>query len=170
MSSGSVAGGVVSYGVVSGGCVSGGCVGVVSGGVVGFVSSGGFVGVVGFSVACGEVGLGSVGSVPSVGPAGLVPSVLSVLFSDGSGTVGFVDVGSDVTGPEFPPSREFVGSVWERWSSEGALQVRSGPLEATESESGVVQPTSTILSTRTIATSFFMITLPFVMDSLLLHE
>ena len=44
--------------------------GVVSGGVVGLVSSGGVVGVVGFSVACGEVGLGSVGVVSSVGPAG----------------------------------------------------------------------------------------------------
>ena len=59
--------------------------GVVSGGVVGFVSSGGVVGVVGFSVACGVVGLGSVGVVPSVGPAGP-----PVLFS-----VGSVPAGSD---------------------------------------------------------------------------
>ena len=92
--------------------------GVVSGGMVGFVSSGGVVGVVGFSVACGVVGLGSVGVVPSVGPAGLVPSVP---FSVESGTVCVVPVGSDVTGPEFPPSRGTVGSVWEDVLSEGVL-------------------------------------------------
>ena len=152
------------------GVVSGGVVGVVSGGVVGFVSSGGVVGVVGFSVACGEVGLGSVGVVPSVGPAGSVPSVLSVLFSDGSGTVGFVDVGSDVAGPGRVPSWASVGSVWGDVPSVGAPCCRSGLLEAVGSESGTVQPTSTRLRIKINAMSFFMITLPFVMDSLLLHE
>ena len=92
--------------------------GFVSGGVVGFVSSDGVVGVVGFSVACGEVGLGSVGVVPSVGPAGVVPSVL---FSVESGTEGFVDVGSDVTGPGRVPSWVSVGSVWEDVLSEGVF-------------------------------------------------
>ena len=163
-------GGSVSSWLVSGGCVgvvSGGFVGVVSGGVVGFVSSGGVVGVVGFSVACGEVGLGSVEVVPSGGPAGSVPSVL---FSVESGTEGFVDVGSDVTGPGRVPSWASVGSVWEDAPSEGAPCCRSGPLEAVGSESGAVQPTSTKLIRRMIAMSFFMGTLPFVMGSLLLHE
>ena len=141
--------------------------GVVSGGVVGFVSLGGVVGVVGFSVACGEVGLGSVGVVPSVGPAGVVPSVP---FSVESGTEGFVDVGSDVTGPGRVPSWASVGSVWEDVPSVGAPCCRSGLLETVGSESGAAQPTSTRLKIKSIAMSFFMISLPFVMDSLLLHE
>ena len=149
------------------GVVSGGFVGVVSGGVVGLVSSGGVVGVVGFSVACGEVGLGSVGVVPSVGQAGLVPSVP---FSVESGTEGFVDVGSDVAGPGRVPSWASVGSVWGDVPSVGAPCCRSGLLEAVGSESGTVQPTSTRLRIKINAMSFFMISLPFVMDSLLLHE
>ena len=90
-------GGTVSSGVVSGGCVSVGCVGIVSGGVVGvgFVSLGGVVGVVGISVACWGA------------------LVSSVLFSDGSGTVGVDGAGSDVIGPDVALSRDLVGSVWE---------------------------------------------------------
>ena len=101
---GVVLGGSVSSGFVSGGCVgvvSGGFVGVVSGGVVGFVSSGCVVGVVGTSVACWGNWV-SVGTISSVDPADLLPSVL---FPDGSGTVGVVEVGSDNAGPEFSPSR-----------------------------------------------------------------
>ena len=90
-------GGTVSSSVVSGGCVSDGCVGIVSGGVVGvgFVSSIGSVGVVGVSVACWGA------------------LVSSVLFSDGSGTVGVDGAGSDVADPDAALSRDSVGSVWK---------------------------------------------------------
>jgi len=111
-----------------------GCVGIVSGGVVGvgYVSLGGVVGVVGFSVACWDAW------------------VSSVLFSDGSGTVGVDGAGSDVAGPDAALSRDSEGSVWADQSSKVSPKWRLGVFTVFLSKSGVVHPTNTRLRIKVI--------------------